>query len=221
MFQINNRSIRRCDFAITINVEYIWDIVLVFVFLLLTLNIMMDGILYFLNLNLFLGFRVGSRSPIFKSKLYVTTVNNNFLLLPIICHKEFHPRCFIRLKWNIVFMIIENSKRCPGTPTWSSATLGKHQKLILLDALKVKVFCIIFFAFKACVRYFLSNFYFFTKWYPFKNNKKYFLFRWKSSFCSQDIQIFSFLFHTFQIQKDKWKWNNLCCHELVCVNLWI
>ena len=27
---------------------------------------------------------------------------------------------------------------------------------------------------KACVRYFLSNFYFFTKWYPFKNYEKFF-----------------------------------------------
>ena len=33
-----------------------------------------------------------------------------------------------------------------------------------------------------------------------------------SPFSSQDIQIFvifSFPSHTFQIQKDKWKWNNL------------
>ena len=38
------------------------------------------------------------------------------------------------------------------------------------------------------------------------------LFHLKSSFHAQDIQIFvifSFLFHTSQIQKDKWKWNNL------------
>ena len=29
----------------------------------------------------------------------------------------------------------------------------------------------------------------------------------------------SFPFHTFQIQKDKQKWNNLWCHELTCINL--
>ena len=43
----------------------------------------------------------------------------------------------------------------------------------------------------------------------------------KSSLCSQDIQIFvifSLPLHTFQIQKDKWKWNILC-HELTCINL--
>ena len=41
---------------------------------------------------------------------------------------------------------------------------------------------------------------------------KMFLFHLKSSFCSQDIQVyvvFSLPFHTFEIQKDKWKWNNL------------
>ena len=35
----------------------------------------------------------------------------------------------------------------------------------------------------------------------------------KKLFHSRDIQIFgifSLPFHTFQIQKDKWKWNNLC-----------
>ena len=42
--------------------------------------------------------------------------------------------------------------------------------------------------------------------------EKCILFHLKSSFRSPDIQIsviFSLLFHTFQIQKDKWKWNNL------------
>ena len=45
---------------------------------------------------------------------------------------------------------------------------------------------------KACVRYFLSNFYFFTKWWPFKNYEKCFLFHLKSSFRSRDIQVFVF-----------------------------
>ena len=35
-------------------------------------------------------------------------------------------------------------------------------------------------------------FYLFTKWQPFKNYKKCFLFNLKSSFCSRDIQIFVF-----------------------------
>ena len=41
---------------------------------------------------------------------------------------------------------------------------------------------------------------------------KCFLFHLKSFFRSQVIQIFKFFslpYHTLQIQKDKWKWNNL------------
>ena len=69
---------------------------------------------------------------------------------------------------------------------------------------------------------FLSNFDFFIKWLTFKNYEKCFLFHLKSSICSQDIQIFvifSLPFHTVQIQKGKWKWNNLWCHKLACINL--
>ena len=46
---------------------------------------------------------------------------------------------------------------------------------------------------------------------PLKH-EKCFLFHLKSSFRSQDIQIFfivSLPFQTFQIQKGRWKWNNL------------
>ena len=67
-------------------------------------------------------------------------------------------------------------------------------------------FQFLFFLFKACVRYFLSNFYFFTKWWSFKNYENCFLFHPKSSFRSWVIQIFvifSLPFHTFQIRKDK------------------
>ena len=80
---------------------------------------------------------------------------------------------------------------------------------------------LVFYVFKACVHYFLSNFYFFTKWQPFKNYEKCFLFHLKSFFSSQDIQFFVILplpFHNFQIQKGKYKWNNLWCHELTCIN---
>ena len=62
-------------------------------------------------------------------------------------------------------------------------------------------------------------FIFAPKWYPFKNYEKSFSFHLKSFFPSWDIQILSLSFHTFQIQKGKWKWNNLWCHELTCINL--
>ena len=46
---------------------------------------------------------------------------------------------------------------------------------------------------KACVRYFLSNLYFFTKWWPFKTyEKSFFLFHLKSSFCSWDSNFYNF-----------------------------
>ena len=63
----------------------------------------------------------------------------------------------------------------------------------------------------ACVHYFLSNFYFFTKWYLFKNYEKSFLFHLKSSFCSQDIQFFDF-FPSFPDSKGQME--DLWCHEL-------
>ena len=43
-----------------------------------------------------------------------------------------------------------------------------------------------------CVRYFLQIFYFFTKWSPFKNYEKCFLFHLKSCFRSLDIKVFVF-----------------------------
>ena len=76
---------------------------------------------------------------------------------------------------------------------------------------------------KACVRYFLSYFIFSSDDRPSKTMKNAFLFHLESSFRSRDNQIFvifSLLFHTFQIQKGKWKWNNLC-HKLSCMNLQI
>ena len=45
---------------------------------------------------------------------------------------------------------------------------------------------------KAYVHYFLSNFYFLTKWCPSKSMKNVFLFHLKSSFHSRDIQILLF-----------------------------
>ena len=90
-------------------------------------------------------------------------------------------------------------------------------QLVVFSFLDLTFFNIIF---KACVRYFLSIFYFFTKWKPklwktfFVSSKKLFPFSRYSHFC-----IFPLLFHTFQTQKDKWNWSNLWCHELACINL--
>ena len=52
--------------------------------------------------------------------------------------------------------------------------------------------------FKACVRYFFSNFMFSSNDRPSKTMKNVFLFHWKSSFRSRDIKIFVIFFPSFQ-----------------------
>ena len=55
-----------------------------------------------------------------------------------------------------------------------------------------------------------------------KTMKNVFYFILKALFV---LEIFKFLyffhFYTVQIQKSKWKWNNLWCHKLACINLQI
>ena len=74
--------------------------------------------------------------------------------------------------------------------------------------------------FKACVCYFLSKFFdqmirFQKLWEMFFiSSKKLFSFLRYSNFHN-----FSLPFHTFQIQNGKCKWNNLWCHNLICINL--
>ena len=92
-----------------------------------------------------------------------------------------------------------------GPSFWSQIpeTLKKTNNLKLLPA----IFCQIFI--------FSSN------GSPLKTMENV-LFHVKSSFRSRDIQIFvifSLPFNTFQIQKGKWKLNNLWCHKLACINL--
>ena len=61
---------------------------------------------------------------------------------------------------------------------------------------------------QACVRYFYQIFIFSPNDSPSKTIKNVLL----CSFRSRDIQIFvifSLPFYTFQIQMEKWKWNNL------------
>ena len=63
--------------------------------------------------------------------------------------------------------------------------------------------------FKACVDYFLSNFHFHWKLF-FISSKKLFLF-----------SKYSMTIPHFPDSKDKWKLNDLWCHELACINLQI
>ena len=92
----------------------------------------------------------------------------------------------------------------------SSLYIKEEYKCFLLPFLKL-VFTI-----------FYHTFIFWPNNNPSKTMKNVFFFHLKSSFRSKNIQIFvvfSLPFHTFQFQKDRWKWNNLWCHELACINL--
>ena len=101
MFKFNNRSTKCCSAVFIVNFQYIWRIVLVCFLLFEHVNGRWNTLLP--NLNLSMPFRIGFRSPVtFKTKLYVTTANNNFQPLPIFCHKELHLRCCIGLELNIV-----------------------------------------------------------------------------------------------------------------------
>ena len=64
---------------------------------------MADEILYCLNQNLSMHFRVASRSLVtVKMKDCVATVNNSFQPLPIFCQKELHLRGHIGPGLNIL-----------------------------------------------------------------------------------------------------------------------
>ena len=158
-------------------------------------------------------------------KLYVTIVNNNFLLLSIFVTKSSILDVSQDLGKKLYLWSLKILKDVGGSPmiecnleeTWKTHT-PRCSKNTFPEAFRIKSF-----ASKACVPYFLSIFSFFSpNDSPSKTIKDIFKFHWKGSFCSWDIQIFVIFsppFHTFQIQKDKWKWQNLWCHELACINL--
>ena len=76
--------------------------------------------------------------------------------------------------------------------------------------------------FKNLCPLFFVKFLFFYQMIALPKPWKMFFFHLKSSFRSRDIKVFVFFplpSHTFQIQKDKSKWNNLWCHKSTCINL--
>ena len=98
---------------------------------------------------------------------------------------------------------------------WSQTIFGNWKPFKMMKY-------VYYFTLRLVSAIFLSNFYFFIKWWTFKNYEKCVLFHLKSFCHSWDIQtfvIFSLPFHTFQIQKGRWKLNNLWCHKLACINL--
>ena len=101
---------------------------------LLTLNMWIaDGILYRLNLNWSMHFRVGSRSPLaFKTKLYVTTVNNSFQPLApssMLVSGEFPPeehcplvRVGVWAKARVSFRVGGQPDNCPWEKLLSTSS---------------------------------------------------------------------------------------------------
>ena len=75
---------------------------------------MADGILYRLNLNWSMHFRVRSRSPVtFKTKLYVATVNNSF--------QQVAPSYMLHRAWieycNMIYKTFKKVVRVPPSQT--------------------------------------------------------------------------------------------------------
>ena len=90
-----------------------------------------------------------------------------------------------------------------------------------LKIIRVGDMSVYLFKFKASLRYFLSIFYYFCQMIAFQKLWKMFFISSKKFFSFSrylNFFIFSLPFYTFQIEKDKWKWNNLC-HVLACINL--
>ena len=138
IFKINNRSTWRLSGEFIVNFEYIWHFVLVFFWWESMCKCQMESF-YCLSLHLSMWFRVQSRSPVtFKTKLSVTTIINTFLLL--YTYQFFHTKSsFLDVTTKCCSKIHENSNRywLRGEPLWLSVTLGKYQKLALLDAVKI------------------------------------------------------------------------------------
>ena len=116
MFKVGNRD-TICSVVFIVNFE------------LLTLNMSFpNGILYCLNLNLSVYFRVRSKLCHIKEDVF--------------CHKDLYLRRCIRFELKIlIYLIHKISKRFCGVEgghsPWSSAILWEYEKLTLLDALKI------------------------------------------------------------------------------------
>ena len=130
MLKVNNRS-TRCHAGVFITTLNIFDTLCFFSNF---EHVMADGILYCLNLNLSMYFRVGSRSPVtFKTNLYVTTVKNSFRILA--SSLMLHRRELNNMTWST--KILKGIEGHLPPFLLSSSLLGKYEKLTLIDALKI------------------------------------------------------------------------------------
>ena len=100
---------------------------------------MPDGILYFLNLNLSVSKSdLGALSHLRQSSLEQSQQQFSATFIFFFFFSQRAPPKILHRVWTEYFnMIHKNSKRYWGAPSSSSATMGKYEKLNLLDTLKI------------------------------------------------------------------------------------
>ena len=118
------------------------------------------------------------------------------------------------------------SENCPYK-IWRCLCKDSVKKICFCFFYKCQYFVWYFWSYSYCSQqiiknYEFMNFSFFHQTIALQKLWKMFFISSKTPFVLQIFKlfvIFSLPFHTFQIQNDKWKWNNLWCHELACINL--
>ena len=139
IFEVNNRNTRRCSGVFIVHFKYCLTHCSSAFYWIWTHKRQME---YFIALSwihwCIPESDLGALSHLIQSSIYVTTVNKGFQPFTFFCHKELHLGCFIGLELNIVTWSIKSLNGTRALPTsCSSATLGKYEKLTLLDALKI------------------------------------------------------------------------------------
>ena len=109
---------------------------------LLTLNMWMpDGILYCLNLNLSIRFRVGYRGPATLNAKHCNNSQQQFSATTnFFCHRELHLRGCVGLEVNIVTWYAKILKGIGGTLPMIELNLGKIWKTHSPNVFRIKFF---------------------------------------------------------------------------------
>ena len=124
---------------------------------------------------------------------------------------------FHLISWSRNFVERHSFRRGSGELQLSAVGLFKDVREVFVTFLLISVIK----GLKLVYAIFIK-FLFFHQMIALKKICKMFLISSKKLFSFLRYSIFFYFsprFHTFQTQKDKWMWNNLCCHQLACINL--
>ena len=165
-----------------------------------------------------------SRKPFCTLSLHPSWIGLKVNWQILVLKKKYGFHCFndfsVEVICNVTVIILENMFGNINSAAFIYGGIEEGEcavELACLQMLHISLRKI--FIYFLCVHSFLSNFYFLPNDSPSKT-EKCFLFHLKSSSFSRYSHFCSFFaFHTFQIQKNKWKWDDLWCHELACINL--